>query len=91
MGPILVTGGAGYIGSHVVRQLSEAGREVVVYDNLSTGSADALIHGERLIEGDLADRERIGEVLQETGCRSVLHFAAAIIAPESVHLPHCLR
>ncbi|HBG04635.1 MAG: UDP-glucose 4-epimerase GalE [Geobacteraceae bacterium GWC2_58_44] len=87
MGAILVTGGAGYIGSHVVRQLSEAGNEVVVYDNLSTGSADALIHGERLIEGDLADRARIGEVLRETGCNSVLHFAAAIIAPESVHLP----
>ena len=87
MSAILVTGGAGYIGSHVVRQLSEAGNEVVVYDNLSTGSAEALIHGERLIVGDLADSDKLGQVLRETGCKSVLHFAAAIIAPESVHLP----
>jgi UDP-glucose 4-epimerase len=87
MSAILVTGGAGYIGSHVVRQLSEAGNEVVVYDNLSTGSADALIHGEKLIVGDLADTEKLSQVLRETGCKSVLHFAAAIIAPESVHLP----
>ena len=87
MSAILVTGGAGYIGSHVVRQLSEAGNEVVVYDNLSTGSADALIHGERLIVGDLADTDKLSQVLRETGCKSVLHFAAAIVAPESVHLP----
>ncbi|MBJ6727704.1 UDP-glucose 4-epimerase GalE [Geomesophilobacter sediminis] len=87
MSTILVTGGAGYIGSHVVRQLSEAGHKVVVFDNLSTGSPDALIHGEQLIVGDLADRERINTVLRETGAKSVLHFAAAIIAPESVSLP----
>ncbi|GAW67272.1 UDP-glucose 4-epimerase [Geoanaerobacter pelophilus] len=71
----------------MVRQLSEAGHEVIVFDNLSTGSADALINGERLIVGDLSDERKIGEVLRETGAKSVLHFAAAIVAPESVQLP----
>lgn len=87
MGKILVTGGCGYIGSHVARQLSEAGYEIVVYDNLSTGFAEALVHGEELVVGELADTERLENVFRENGCKSVLHFAAAIIAPESVTLP----
>lgn len=86
-GKILVTGGAGYIGSHVVRQLSEAGHEVVVFDNLSTGFADSLIHGEELIVADLSDQQAIDEVIQRHHVKTVLHFAASIIAPESVDQP----
>jgi UDP-glucose 4-epimerase len=84
---ILVCGGCGYIGSHVVRQLSESGRTVVVYDNLSTGFRDALTLGEELVEGDLADRERLEGLFQQYRFSTVLHFAAAIIAPESVSMP----
>ena len=84
---ILVIGGCGYIGSHVVRQLSESGRTVMVYDNLSTGFRDALTLGEELIEGDLADREGLDQLFRRYRFATVLHFAAAIIAPESVIKP----
>jgi len=84
---ILVTGGCGYIGSHVVRQLSEAGHQVVVYDNLSTGFRDALINSEQLIQADLADHDALQEVFRQHRFATVLHFAAAIVAPESVAQP----
>jgi len=83
---ILVTGGAGYIGSHVVRQLGEAGENVVVLDNLSTGFADAVLYGE-LIEGDTADQELVSKILKEHNIDSVIHFAAHTIVPESVANP----
>lgn len=83
---ILVTGGAGYIGSHVLQQLGEAGYEVVVYDNCSTGSRQMVTHGE-LIQGDLSDVDRLYQVVANHQFDAVLHFAASLIAPESVARP----
>lgn len=83
---ILVTGGAGYIGSHVVRQLTEAGERVIVLDNLSTGFADAVIGGE-LIVGDTGNKQLVSQILQDHKIDSVMHFAAHTIVPESVENP----
>ncbi|MBT8099246.1 MAG: UDP-glucose 4-epimerase GalE [Gammaproteobacteria bacterium] len=83
---ILVTGGAGYIGSHVVRQLGEAGEQVVVLDNLSTGFADAVLHG-TLVQGDVGDSKLVTKLLREHAVGAVMHFAAHTIVPESVENP----
>ena len=83
---VLVTGGAGYIGSHVVRQLGEAGYDVVVYDNCSTGVAQSVLYGE-LIIGDLGDIDRLYQVFGKHQFSAVLHFAASLVVPESVAYP----
>jgi UDP-glucose 4-epimerase len=83
---ILVTGGAGYIGSHTVRQLVERGERVVVLDNLSTGYRSAVL-GAPLVVGDTGDRELVARVLREHAVDTVLHFAAHTIVPESVSNP----
>ncbi len=83
---ILVTGGAGYIGSHTVCQLGDAGYEVIVYDNLSTGSAKALFNGSLYI-GDLADNLALEMAFAQYNFDAVLHFAASISVPESVANP----
>ena len=82
----LVTGGAGYIGSHVVRQLGEAGEQVVTLDNLSTGFREAVTCGE-LVVGDTGDRDLVARLLAEHGVDTILHFAAHTIVPESVADP----
>ena len=86
MSRILVTGGAGYIGSHVVRQLGERGERVVVLDNLSTGFRSAVLHGD-LVVGDTGDQPLVARVLADHGIDTVLHFAAHIVVPESVANP----
>jgi UDP-glucose 4-epimerase len=83
---VLVTGGAGYIGSHVVLRLAAAGHEVVVLDNLSTGHPWAVQDGE-LVVADLADRQRLGALLEERRFAAVMHFAASIWVGESVRDP----
>jgi len=86
MSKILVTGGAGYIGSHTVKKLGEAGYEAIIYDNLSTGSAEAILYGE-LIKGELNDLEHLSQVFAQHKFDAVLHFAASISVPESLEKP----
>ena len=83
---ILVTGGAGYIGSHVLKKLKHTNYDIVVYDNLSTGSAAAILHG-KLIVGDLGDRKLLAQVFEQHQFSAVLHFAASISVPESLEKP----
>jgi UDP-glucose 4-epimerase len=84
---ILVTGGAGYIGSVVASELVEAGNEVVVYDNLSTGNFRAVPKGARLVTGELSDRDRLSALIREQKVEAVMHFAASIEAGESMKVP----
>ena len=83
---VLVTGGAGYIGSHAARLLDRAGHEVWIYDNLSLGHRAACLSG-RLIEGSLDDGDRLVAVMQEKQIEAIMHFAAFALVGESVQDP----
>ena len=85
--PVLVTGGAGYIGSHAVLALKDAGWPVAVIDNLSTGFRFAIPEGVPLYEGDIEDAGLLARIFAEQGIRAVMHFAGSIIVPESVENP----
>ena len=83
---ILVTGGAGYVGSHCVRKLIQAGHDPLVYDNLSRGHAAAVPPG-RLVVGDLSDQEKLANLMRERQIEAVMHFAAFALVGESVEQP----
>ena len=85
---ILIVGGAGYIGSHMVLRLAQAGYDVVVFDNLSHGHRDAVLAGE-LVVGDLADRAMLARLFAAHRFDAVMHFASSIQVGESVQQPAC--
>lgn len=84
---ILVAGGAGYIGSHMVKDLVEHGQEVVVADNLSTGHRDAINPKAKFYEGDIRDRKFLDKIFDNEDIEAVVHFAAFSIVPESMSKP----
>ncbi len=86
-GSVLVTGGAGYIGSHAVLALLDAGHRVVVYDNLSTGFDWLVDPRATLVRGEIEDDARVRATMAEHGVKAVMHFAGSIIVPESVSDP----
>jgi UDP-glucose 4-epimerase len=84
---ILITGGAGYIGSHTTQALLAAGHEITVLDNLSTGFKESLPNGPELIIGDIKDVDLVANLLVQKKIEAVVHFAAKIVVPESVREP----
>jgi UDP-glucose 4-epimerase len=84
---VLVTGGAGYIGSHMVLELVDAGEPVVVLDNLSTGHEWAVADGMPLVVGDSGDQELVARTIKQNGVDAIIHFAASIVVPDSVRDP----
>lgn len=83
---VLVTGGAGYIGSHAAKVLRQAGHRVVIYDNLSAGHREAVL-GAPLIVGDTGDVETMRRAIRDSGASAVMHFAAWLSVPDSVRDP----
>jgi UDP-glucose 4-epimerase len=84
---ILVTGGAGYIGSHMVHELVDAGESVVVLDNLSTGLRFLIPGAVPFVVGSTGDRDLVSKTIQRYGVKSIIHFAASIVVPDSLRDP----
>ena len=85
--PVLVTGGAGYIGSHAVLALRDSGWPVAVIDNLSTGFKFAVPDDVPLYEGDIADGDLVAQIIAEQSIKAIMHFAGSVVVPESVENP----
>jgi len=85
--PVLITGGAGYIGSHALLALRDSGRDVVVVDDLSTGRRAAVPDGVPFYQGRIDDGALVGRIIKEHGCREVMHFAGSIVVSDSVAQP----
>ena len=85
--PVLVTGGAGYIGSHAVLALRDAGWPVAVIDNLTPGFRFAVPEGVPFYQGDIADADLLAQIFAEQGSGAILHFAGSVVVPESVENP----
>ncbi len=85
--PVLVTGGAGYIGSHTVHALIDSGWQVVVIDNLSTGFDWAVPAEATLVVGDIADQALVARLIKDHGIGAIIHFAGSVVVPESVENP----
>lgn len=83
---ILITGGAGYIGSHVLKALGAGNHDITIYDNLSTGFRQAITSGE-LVVGDIAEKEKLDKLFADKKFEAVLHFAGSIVVPDSVSDP----
>ena len=84
---VLVTGGAGYIGSHMVRALFDAGRHAIVIDDLSTGFESAVAPEAVFIPRDAGDSKLLGRIIRRYGVRSIIHFAAKLVVPDSMITP----
>ncbi len=84
---VLVTGGAGYIGSHMVLELLDSGESVIVLDNLSTGFRWAVPTNATLVVGDVGDQDLVRSIVRKNGVKAIIHFAGSIIVPESVADP----
>ncbi len=84
---VLVTGGAGYIGSHMVLELADAGERAVVLDNLSTGHDWAVAQGVPLVVGDSGDQDLVARIIRQHGVDAIIHFAASVVVPDSMRDP----